>query len=92
MASRMRFVDFVTRAREVHGETYDYSRSLYGFAGAQRPVPIRCAEHGFFRQEPSRHLAGHGCPKCAQARIAAAGREQFLAMHARRRAEQAQSS
>jgi ssDNA-binding Zn-finger/Zn-ribbon topoisomerase 1 len=55
---------FVERARATHGEKYDYSKAEY--TGANEKTTITCPEHGDFRQTPSHHLRGNGCPKCAQ--------------------------
>lgn len=54
---------FVKLARDVHGEKYDYSKSIY--RGAQNKIKILCAEHGEFYQNASSHLCGTGCPLCA---------------------------
>lgn len=63
---------FIVEAREVHGDKYDYSLSMY--KGAKAEVCIICHEkdkegneHGIFWQTPDNHLHGKGCPKCAGA-------------------------
>ena len=54
---------FVTEALSVHGDKYDYS--VVEYVNTHVPMKIRCNEcGGVFLQEPSSHLAGHGCPKC----------------------------
>ncbi len=55
--------EFVSKAREVHGDKYDYSKVEY--VDASTKVYIICPEHGLFEQNPSSHLKGCGCPKCA---------------------------
>lgn len=55
--------DFVIRARDVHGDSYDYSNTSYTTAKAK--VEIGCPVHGAFYQTPSDHLSGCGCPVCA---------------------------
>lgn len=61
--------EFVARAREVHGDRYDYSLTLY--ISTKTKVVIGCPEHGDFEQVPNRHLSdGRGCPQCTQARVA----------------------
>ena len=55
--------EFIKRAREVHGDRYDYSKVEY--VNNQTKVCIICKEHGEFWQAPYTHLNGHGCPKCA---------------------------
>ena len=54
--------EFITKAREVHGNKYDYSKVEY--VNAQTSVCIVCPEHGEFMQAPNRHLRGQGCPQC----------------------------
>lgn len=56
---RMTLEEFVTRAREVHGDKYDYSRVV--MAGNAVKVEIICPIHGVFLQAPAKHLAGRGC-------------------------------
>ena len=53
---------FIQRAREVHGNRYDYH--LVQYTGTLDPVVIVCREHGPFRMKPYRHLSGRGCRKC----------------------------
>ncbi|CAB5108053.1 FIG00920482: hypothetical protein [Olavius algarvensis associated proteobacterium Delta 3] len=57
---------FVQRAREVHGDRYDYSRVEY--KSSHKKVEIVCPEHGPFWQSPANHTKGDtasGCPGCA---------------------------
>ena len=62
---------FVQRAKEVHGDTYDYSKVDY--ISALKKVSIICKEHGEFQQAPSKHLSsGHGCPMCGVQKCAKA--------------------
>lgn len=53
---------FVTRAREVHGDSYDYSNVAP--SGWENDVIIVCKKHGPFNQLMSNHLKGCGCPRC----------------------------
>ena len=53
---------FIKRAIDVHGSKYDYSLTEY--INAMTNVTIICPEHGEFKQTPSNHLNGQGCPKC----------------------------
>ena len=55
--------EFIKKAREVHGDKYDYSKVEY--VDAQTDVCIICKQHGEFWQRPSHHTAGRGCKKCA---------------------------
>ncbi len=54
---------FVERAKEVHGEKYDYS--LVDYKDRFTKVKIICPKHGIFEQTPVAHLNGYGCSKCA---------------------------
>lgn len=54
---------FISKAKAVHGDKYDYSKSVY--VGANKPIIIICPEHGEFQQKASCHYnLKHGCPKC----------------------------
>lgn len=55
--------EFIGRAKEIHGERYDYSEFIYSKNSAKSK--IICKIHGSFLQQPSNHLSGNGCPKCA---------------------------
>ena len=54
---------FIGRAREVHGDKYDYS--LVDYKTSTDKVKIICKEHGEFEQVSNYHLGGSNCPKCA---------------------------
>jgi len=61
--------EFIEKAKEVHGDKYDYSKSEY--INHMTKVCIICHqkdcygnEHGEFWQIPNSHLKGCGCPKC----------------------------
>jgi len=60
---RFNKVDFIQKAKEVHGNKYDYSKVEY--VNAQTKICIICPEHGEFWQIPMGHLKGEGCPKCS---------------------------
>ena len=53
---------FILRAKEVHGEKYDYSKVEY--VNSQKHVTIICPAHGEFSQSANAHLRGQGCRKC----------------------------
>ena len=53
---------FIEKAREIHGNRYDYP--LVEYTGAHSKVTIICHEHGNFQQTPNSHLNGRGCPCC----------------------------
>lgn len=54
--------DFIRKAREIHGDTYDYSKVEY--INNLQEVVIICNEHGDFLQLPKTHKRGNGCKKC----------------------------
>ena len=54
---------FIQKAKEIHGDKYDYSRVEY--VNFTTPVEIICPKHGVFKQRPVVHLCQKcGCPKC----------------------------
>ena len=55
---------FIEKAREVHGDKYDYSKVEY--VNANTKICIICPEHGEFWQTPASHLNGKGCEKCVR--------------------------
>lgn len=54
--------DFISDAKSVHGDLYDYSAFVY--RGAFVLGTVICSKHGEFSCDPSNHLAGKGCPRC----------------------------
>lgn len=54
--------EFIKKAREIHGDAYDYSKIVY--RGSFEKVCIVCPEHGEFWQSPAKHLEGNGCKQC----------------------------
>ena len=48
------FRKFLIKAREVHGDKYDYSKVVY--VNCQTKVEIVCPIHGSFWQSPNSHL------------------------------------
>ena len=56
--------DFIEKAREIHGNKYDYSKVNY--VDSKTKVCIICPEHGEFWQTPPSHLSGKGCNKCSK--------------------------
>ena len=56
-------LDFIKMATEIHGESYDYSKSIYN--GNKTLVLIICKKHGEFYQLPNNHTyKKQGCMKC----------------------------
>lgn len=55
--------EFIRRAIIIHGDKYDYSKSIY--INYRTPLIIICPIHGEFLQLPKNHLHGrYGCKKC----------------------------
>ena len=54
--------DFIKKAKQVHGDKYDYSSVEY--VNNETKVCIVCPKHGEFWQTPHSHLMGRGCKKC----------------------------
>lgn len=55
--------DIIGRFRGVHGDRYDYSKTVYN--GSKQKVVVTCKEHGDFLISISNHLRGSGCKRCA---------------------------
>ena len=65
--------EFINRAKQIHGDKYDYS--MVEYTKAKNYIKIICKKHGVFEQTADSHLRGNGCYKCAiENRI----KEQFL--------------
>lgn len=57
--------EFITKAKDAHGDRYDYSKVKY--KTSNHKVAIICHKHGKFEQVASYHIGKYknGCPKCA---------------------------
>ena len=53
---------FITEAKEIYGDRYDYSKVNY--KNREHRVTIVCPVHGDFQVYAREHLDGKGCPKC----------------------------
>lgn len=62
MTKKLTTDEFIRKAKEVHGDKYDYSKVEY--INAKTKVLIICPVHGEFWQKPFQHLRGHKCDKC----------------------------
>lgn len=55
---------FVEKARELHGDLYDYS--LVDYKSSNEEVNLVCRVHGLFSMRPANHISqSQGCRKCA---------------------------
>ena len=60
--------EFIKRAKETHGDQYDYSKVNY--QGIDTKVEIICPKHGSFWQTPYSHTKQKsGCPKCNHSKL-----------------------
>jgi len=59
-------LEFIDKAKEIHGDTYEYSKTKY--TNTKDDVIITCKKHGDFLQPPKRHLKGEGCPICNESK------------------------
>lgn len=60
-----KYVDFnyfINKAKEVHGDKYDYS--LVDYKNSKIKIKIICPVHGSFIKSVQKHLSGQKCPKC----------------------------
>ncbi len=55
--------DFINLAKNVHGDTYDYSELIY--RKSKGKVRIICKTHGVFEQVANSHINGSGCRLCS---------------------------
>jgi len=60
--------DFLRKAKETHGELYDYSKVI--IEKSTKKINIICKVHGVFSQCMHQHIIGRGCRHCAFERIA----------------------
>jgi len=59
--------DFIERAKNVHGNKYNYGKSIY--INKDTHVVIICPKHGEFKQTPHNHVfRKSGCPKCKESK------------------------
>ena len=56
--------EFITKAKNIHGDTLDYSITEY--IDKSKKLTIICPIHGKFTQSPESHYKGTGCPICAR--------------------------
>lgn len=57
--------DFIDRSNKSHDYKYNYSLVDYNTSCDYKKIKILCPLHGIFEQQPSSHMNGCGCPKCA---------------------------
>lgn len=58
-------IEYIERARGVHGDLYNYN--LDGLQGMGGHIEIECANHGWVKVHAGHHIYNsHGCPRCGQ--------------------------
>jgi len=62
MPKKLTTEEFISRAVQLHGTKYDYSKVKY--VSSDTKVCMICGIHGEFYQRPATHLIGRGCIKC----------------------------
>jgi hypothetical protein len=63
MSKRKTTEEFIKKAKNIHGELYDYTETSY--IKATEKVKIKCLTHNnIFQMAPYDHLNGKGCKKC----------------------------
>lgn len=67
MIDKVKTKIFIEKARNIHGNKYDYSKVVY--LTRHQSVTITCNRHGDFIQKPSDHLSGCGCKICGKETI-----------------------
>ncbi len=55
---------FIEKAKEVHGDRFDYS--LVSYKNSSTPVTVICKKHGPFKITPNSHIQGQICKECAR--------------------------
>lgn len=56
---------FISQARSVHDDRYDYT--LVNYVNTHTKVKIICPVHGVFEQKPNSHISGkYGCRQCGR--------------------------
>lgn len=59
--------DFIKKARNTHGDRYNYDKVEY--KNATTDVVVHCYKHGDFTTRPNHHINGSGCEKCGKDRL-----------------------
>ena len=62
--------EFITKAKAIHGDKYDYSKVNYKHN--QKKVCVICPKHGEFWVTPNNHIGASnkcGCPKCRMSKL-----------------------
>lgn len=63
MSKKLTLENFIQKAKEKHGDKYDYS--LVNYIKSSLKIEIICPIHKSFMQSPNNHLKPANCPKCS---------------------------
>ena len=55
-------IEFIKKANIIHNNKYDYYK--FNYMNAITKTIIICNKHGEFKQTPTQHIQGSGCPNC----------------------------
>lgn len=66
MSKKLTTEEFIEKAKEIHGDKYDYS--LVDYENTYKKIKIICPVHGEFEQRLNNHLNGYGCPICSESK------------------------
>ena len=65
MSKKLTLQEFISKAKNIHGDIYDYS--LVEYVNSHIKIKIICPKHGVWEQKPNNHLCGKGCCVCGYA-------------------------
>lgn len=65
--NRLNLEELLNRFNEIHNNFYKYDNVIY--INNKTKIDIVCPIHGNFKQTPSSHLKGSGCPKCKSKKL-----------------------
>ena len=63
MPAKITTSEFIERAKSVHGDRYDYSKTF--ITSMVKNTTITCPIHGDFETRAANHLLGVGCSECS---------------------------
>jgi len=63
MLKKITTKDFIRRAKNLHGDKYNYEKSVY--TKMNEKILIVCRKHGEYWQIASNHIRGRGCQRCS---------------------------
>jgi len=66
-SKRLSNEDWILKAKKVHGDKFDYSKTNY--VNAREKITIICPNHGEQIMLPHYHIKGYGCPVCGKQMI-----------------------